>query len=219
VFVTFEGIEGSGKSTQVARLAGRLRAAGVDPLVTREPGGTPLGRRLREVLLGAAAGAGPPADPLVEALLMVADRREHVARVIVPALAAGRIVLCDRYDDSTLAYQGGGSGVDPATLAWLNHLATGGLAPRLTLLLDLPVETALARMRARAGAGAPDRFEGEAAAFHERVRSTYRALAAARPERWAMIDAARDPDAVFADVCARFDEARAKAQAPAAGQA
>lgn len=206
-FITFEGIEGSGKSTQLARLAVALRGLGHDPLVTREPGGTALGRTLRSALLAPSAGARA-ASPLTEAILMVADRHEHVAQVIAPARAAGRIVLCDRHADSTVAYQGGGSGVDRATLVALNAIATGALAPDLTLLFDLPVERALARMADRAGraGAAPDRFEAETVAFHDRVRGAYLELAAAQPRRIVVIDAARSPDDVFADVSARVAE-------------
>ena len=206
VFITFEGIEGSGKSTQLARLAAILRARGLDPLVTREPGGTPLGRALREALL-APGDEAPARSPLTEALLMVADRHEHVACVIAPALAARRVVLCDRHADSTLAYQGGGSGVALATLSALNDMATGSTRPGLTLLFDLPVEAALARMKDRAGrAGAtPDRFEAETLAFHQRVRQAYLDLAAAEPARIVVIAAERPVEAVFADVLAAVE--------------
>lgn len=203
-FVTFEGIEGSGKSTQLDRLARALRDGGLDPLVTREPGGTALGRALRAALLDPAPAARAR-SPLTEALLMVADRHEHVARVIAPALAAGRVVLCDRHADSTLAYQGGGSGVDLATLRTLNAIAVGTTRPARTLLFDVPVERALARMAERAGraGAAADRFEAETVAFHERVRRAYLDLAAAEPARFVVLDASRPADEVFADVRAR----------------
>lgn len=206
-FITFEGVEGSGKSTQLDRLEAHLRERGLPTQVTREPGGTPLGRALREALLAPGADARAR-SPLTEALLMVADRHEHVARVIAPALAEGRIVLCDRHADSTLAYQGGGSGIALETLRALNAIAVGETRPALTLLFDLPVEAALARMAARAGrAGAgPDRFEAETVAFHERVRRTYLELAAAEPGRIVVIDALRPADDVFVDVQRRFDE-------------
>lgn len=197
-FITFEGIEGSGKSTQMARLEELLRGRGQDPLVTREPGGTPLGRTLRAALLAPEAGARAR-SALTEALLMAADRHEHVATVIGPALAAGRIVLCDRHADSTLAYQGGGSGVGTSTLRALNAIAVGATRPALTLLFDLPVELALARMAERSDRAnaAVDRFEAETLAFHERVRRAYLDLAAAEPERIVVIDAARPADDVF----------------------
>jgi dTMP kinase len=210
VFLTFEGIEGSGKSTQVARLAKALAGDSCDHLVTREPGGTPLGQRLREVLL---AGDARARDPLTEALLMVADRAEHVARVILPALDDGTHVLCDRHADSTLAYQGGGSGVARDTLVRLNRIATRGLVPDLTLLYDLDPGIALERMRARTG-GAADRFEAEALAFHQRVRAAYLELARDEPLRFAVIDAARPADEVFADTRARAQAVLGRALAP-----
>jgi len=192
LFVTFEGIEGTGKSTQVALCAERLRARGLEIVVTREPGGTPLGESLRALLLARRAGAS---DPVVETLLMVADRAEHVRAVIRPALAAGRVVLCDRHADATVAYQGGGSGVDRTRISELNRLATGRLAPDLTVLLDLAPAHALERLRARA---ALDRFESEPVAFFERVRETYLDLARAEPERWLVL-AAESPSAELAD--------------------
>jgi dTMP kinase len=206
VFVPLEGIEGSGKSTQMARLAARLRERGLEPVVTREPGGTALGRTLRQALLAPEAEARAR-SPLTEALLMVADRHEHVSRVVAPALAAGRVVLCDRHADSTLAYQGGGSGLSLDVLGALNYIAVGTVHPDLTLLLDLPVEAALARMAARAGraGAASDRFEAETVAFHERVRRTYLELAAEEPGRIAVIDAGRPEDAVFEDAWRRVE--------------
>jgi dTMP kinase len=198
-FVTFEGIEGSGKSTQVARLAQWLEDRACPPVITREPGGTPLGRRLREVLLQGDAG-----EPLTEAMLMAADRAEHVASVIRPALAEGRHVLCDRHADSTLAYQGGGSGVAKDLLVALNRVAVQGLVPDMTLLFDLEPTVALARMRARTG-GAADRFEAESLAFHERVRAAYLELARAEPGRFRVIDAGKGADAVQADARAALE--------------
>jgi len=198
-FITFEGIEGSGKSTQVARLAEWLATRGCKPVVTREPGGTPLGRKLRDALL-----KGDVEDALTEAMLMTADRAEHVARVILPALDRGDHVLCDRHADSTLAYQGGGSGVARDVLETLNRVATRGLVPDLTLLYDVDPKVALARMHARTGGNA-DRFEAESLAFHERVRAAYLELAQREPARFAVIDAARPPDEVFADGRARIE--------------
>lgn len=188
LFVTFEGGEGSGKSTQVARLAARLRASGLDPLVTREPGGTPVGEGIRALLLDHERRPAP----LTEALLMVAARAQLAATVLRPALAAGRIVLCDRYGDSTLAYQGGGRGLDHAMLAGWNREATGGLVPALTLLFDLPVATGLERRHTAAGAA--NRLDREPAEFHERVRARYLELATAEPERWRVLDAAVGAD-------------------------
>ncbi len=188
LFVTFEGGEGSGKSTQVARLAARLRARGFEPVLTREPGGTPLAEGIRALLLDPARHCGP----MSEALLMEAARADVVTHVVRPALAAGRVVLCDRYDDSTLAYQGGGRGLDAGLLATLNRAATGGLLPDLTLLYDIPPELGLAR-RERA-AGDTNRLDREPAEFHARVRRRYLELAATAPERWVVLDAAAGPD-------------------------
>ncbi len=188
LFVTFEGGEGSGKSTQIARLAARLEAAGIAPLRTREPGGTPLAERVRDVLLD--PGGAP--EPLAEALLMEAARADLVARVLRPALAAGRVILCDRYDDSTLAYQGAGRGLDPDMLATLNRIATGGLVPDLTLLYDIDPGRGLER---RSGSGREmNRLDRESRAFHERVRARFLELAAARPERFVVLDAT-EPEA------------------------
>ena len=194
LFVTFEGGEGSGKSTQVTRLADRLRAAGLDPLVTREPGGTPLAEGIRALLLDPARAPGA----LAEALLMVAARADLVSTTLRPALAAGRVVLCDRYGDSTLAYQGGGRGLDPAQLAAWNRAATGGLVPDLTLLFDVSPELGLAR-RANA-AGTPNRLDLESAAFHARVRERYLELARAEPARFVVLDASRDPATLESEV-------------------
>jgi dTMP kinase len=184
LFVTFEGIEGTGKSTQVALCAERLRRRGLRPLVTREPGGTPLGESLRALLL---ARRDSGSDPLVETLLMVADRAEHVRTVIRPALGEGRIVLCDRHADATVAYQGGGSGVDLAKIVEWNRLATGSLVPDLTVLLDL--SPAHARERLEARAKTLDRFESEPIAFFERARKTYLDLARQEPGRWIVLPA------------------------------
>jgi dTMP kinase len=188
LFVSFEGGEGSGKSTQIERLAARLREQGLDPLRTREPGGTPLGERVREVLLDRTL---EPA-PVTEALLMEAARAEIVARVIGPALDAGKIVLCDRFIHSTLAYQGGGRGLDPALLESLNRVATGGLTPDLVLLFDVDPAVGLSR-RERAG-GAPNRLDRESLEFHQRVRNRYLELARREPERFLVLDASRSPD-------------------------
>ena len=188
LFVTFEGGEGSGKSTQLARLAARLRARGLEPVPTREPGGTPLAEGIRDLLLDPARRPGA----VSEALLMEAARADLVAHVVRPALAAGRVVLCDRYDDSTLAYQGGGRGLDAGLLATLNRAATGGLVPDLTLLYDVPPELGLARRES--AAGDTNRLDREPTEFHARVRRRYLELAAAAPERWVVLDGAAPPD-------------------------
>lgn len=194
LFVSFEGGEGSGKSTQIARLAARLRSMGLDPLVVREPGGTPVGEGIRALLLDHERRP----TPLTEALLMVASRAQLAATILQPALDAGRIVLCDRYGDSTLAYQGGGRGLDAAMLAEWNRAATGGLVPALTVLFDVP--TALGLDRRRAAAGATNRLDREPSEFHERVRRRYLELAAAEPGRWTVLDATVGTDELEARV-------------------
>ncbi len=182
MFITFEGGEGSGKTTQVRLLEERLRGLGYRVVVTREPGGTPLGERLRALLLD----VNTQVEPRAELLLYAADRAQHVAAVVRPALAAGVIVISDRYADSALAYQGYGRGLDLAALRHIMAFATDGLQPDLTFFLDLDPQQGLARC---AQAGKADRFEAQALAFHQRVREGYFALIAAEPERWARIDA------------------------------
>lgn len=194
LFVTFEGGEGSGKSTQLALLADRLRMAGKNPLVVREPGGTPLAESIRALLLDSSEEPGA----VTEALLMVAARSDLVATRLRPALEAGRVVLCDRYTDSTLAYQGGGRGLDAARLADWNRAATGGLVPDLTLLFDLPPSVGLAR-RAEA-AGTPNRLDLESEAFHARVRERYLELARAERARFVVLDATLEQDTLAARV-------------------
>jgi dTMP kinase len=196
LFVTFEGGEGSGKSTQLARLAARLGEGGLDPLVTREPGGTPVAEGIRALLLDPALEPGAVA----EALLMEAARAELVATVIRPALAAGRLVLCDRYADSTLAYQGAGRGLDLGVLAEWNRIATGGLAPDLTLLFDL--DPAVGLSRREVAAGIPNRLDRESLGFHTRVRAQYLALARAEPGRFVVVAAAQAPQAIEAQAWA-----------------
>ncbi len=199
LFVTFEGGEGSGKSTQIERLAARLAARGLDPLRVREPGGTPLGEGVRALLLD----PGPVPAPMTEALLLEAARAELVEAVIRPALASGRVVLCDRYDDSTLAYQGAGRGLDDATLRALNRAATGGLRPHLTLLFDLDPETGLAR-RSRAP-GDTNRLDREPLEFHVRVRRRFLELARAEPGRWTVLDASDPAERLEARVWAAVE--------------
>ena len=193
-FVTIEGGEGTGKTTLLAALAERARSGGRDVVTCREPGGTALGERLRTALLG-ADGAAP--DPRAELLVFAAARAQLVAEVIRPALERGALVLCDRYADSTTAYQHHGRGLPRETVDAVNAAATGGLTPDLTLLLDLPADEGL-RRAGRAG----DYMEREALAFHERVRSGYAELAHMEPERWRLLEASKDAESV-ADVAWR----------------
>ena len=186
-FLTFEGIEGCGKTTQARRLA---RAIGPSALLTFEPGDTDLGRGIRALLLDVTT-RNMSAE--AEVLLFFADRAQHVTEVIRPGLAAGRVVISDRYADCSLAYQGYGRGIDLGLIRTLARASTGGLVPDLTLFVDVPVEVGLARVGKR---GAHDRLEGEVREFHERVREGYRALAAAEPARWATIDGQAAADEV-----------------------
>ncbi|WP_018410836.1 dTMP kinase [Methyloversatilis thermotolerans] len=187
-FITFEGMDGAGKSTQIARTADWLRSRGHAVLLTREPGGTPLGESLRALLLHEAMHAE------TEALLMFAARREHLAQVIEPALARGEWVLCDRFTDASFAYQGGGRGLTAERLGILEQWVHGDLKPGLTLLFDLPCEVA-ARRLATTGSD-PDRFEREQSAFFNRVRAAYLERARAEPARIRVLDASRPADGV-----------------------
>lgn len=190
-FITFEGGEGGGKSTQVKRVAAALEAAGHDVTVTREPGGAPGAEEIRKLIV---EGAPERWDGLTEALLLSAARREHVVRTIEPALAAGRWVISDRFADSTLAYQGYGRGLDRGVLEALRRLAVGALVPDLTVILDLPVELGLARAHQRRGHEL--RFEAMARDFHERLRQGFLAIAAAEPNRCVVIDASQPVETV-----------------------
>lgn len=183
-FITFEGVEGCGKSTQVRRLQQHLAKLGRDVLVTREPGGTPIAEAIREILLDCAHDR---MQPMTELLLYAAARAQHVAEVIAPALQAGRIVLCDRFADSTTAYQGAGRGVEPDSVAMVHRLATQGLWPDLTIVLDVPAEVGLARARAASGL---DRIENECIEFHQRVREGFLKLAKEEAQRVRVIDGA-----------------------------
>ncbi|MDT5158472.1 MAG: dTMP kinase [Acidobacteriota bacterium] len=185
-FITFEGIDGCGKSTQLRMLASELRLRGNEVVATREPGGTPLGTHIRTVLLDAEEKV----DPLAELLLYAADRAQHVLALVRPALDSGHIVLSDRYADATVAYQGAGRGFTDELVANLVALATGGLMPGLTLIFDLPVDESQRRQALRSRKGAKqDRLDAEDAAFHTRVRDAYLRIAAAEPERVRVIDA------------------------------
>ena len=196
-FITLEGIDGAGKSTHAAWLAQALIDRGRVVLATREPGGTPLGERLRDLLLR------EPMTHDTEALLMFAARREHLEHLIRPALARGDVVLCDRFTDATWAYQGGGHGVDAGFIAQLERHVHGDLAPDLTLLFDVPPGVSRERLDRNAAAGRElDKFERERAGFFERVRAAYLARAAAAPARFRVIDSARPLDAVRGDLAA-----------------
>ena len=192
-FITLEGIEGCGKSTLARELTTRLAAQGIAVRPTREPGGTPLAERLRDIVLERGSETLTPG---AETLLMFAARAVHVQNLIRPALARGEWVLCDRFTDATRAYQGGGRGIEPGIIDALAQLAHRDLVPDLTLLLDLPAEQGLARAQARGGAG--DRFEDERLAFFKRVRASYLALAAAEPQRFRILDATAAIDSVTA---------------------
>jgi dTMP kinase len=190
VFFAFEGGEGTGKTTQLKVLADALAERGYDVVLTHEPGDSPVGARLRELLLDPATDI----TAQTEALLYAADRAEHVAHVVAPALARGAVVITDRYMDSSISYQGFGRGLDLETVIRTSRWATGGLVPHLTLVLDLPVELGLRRARGRSGRA--DRLEAEAIDFHERVRAGFLQLAKSDPARYAVIDAAGAPDQV-----------------------
>jgi len=193
-FLTIEGIEGVGKSTQVARLSARLNERGIAHVVTREPGGTPLAERIREIVLENARGESLP--PTAELLLMFAARAVHLNNLVEPTLRAGRWVVCDRFIDATYAYQGGGRRLNVEHIRQLETMVVGARRPDLTVLLDAPVEQALERARQRNAGTAADRFESERAEFFERVRDTYRARAAAEPGRIAVVDASQSIDRV-----------------------
>jgi len=193
-FLTIEGIEGVGKSTQVARLSTGLNERGIAHVVTREPGGTPLAERIRAIVLDGARGESLP--PTAELLLMFAARAVHLANLVEPNLHAGRWVVCDRFIDATYAYQGGGRRLHVEHIRQLETMVLGARRPDLTVLLDAPVEQALERARQRNAGGAADRFESERAEFFERVRDAYRARAAAEPNRIAVVDASQSVDRV-----------------------
>lgn len=196
-FITFEGIDGAGKSTHIDALAEHLRSAGRQVVLTREPGGTPLAEQLRELLLHA------PMDPLTEALLVFGARRDHLAQVIEPALAQGRTVLCDRFTDASFAYQGGGRGFDATVLATLETWVQRELQPDLTFWFDLPAALAAER---RAAVRAPDRFEQQDLAFFERVRAGYEARWRAAPQRIVRIDAAASREQVRQQVLVTLEQ-------------
>jgi len=196
-FITFEGGEGAGKSTQAAMLALRLEALGLGVQLTREPGGSPGAEIIRHVLL---SGAAKPFGPAVEAMLFAAARDDHVQCTILPALKSGKWVICDRFADSTRVYQGILGHVDERLIKGLERVSIGDLAPDLTVILDTPVEIGLARVDSRRGEGAPDRFEAESVEFHHKLREAYLAVAAAEPGRCVVIDASAAKEEVAKQV-------------------
>ena len=196
-FLTVEGIEGVGKSTQVARLSQALSERGIAHVVTREPGGTPLAERIRDIVLNSRDEAVPP---MAELLLMFAARAVHLANHVEPNLRAGRWVVCDRFIDATYAYQGGGRGLRTDHIRQLESMVQGARRPDLTVLLDAPVEQALQRARQRNAGAVADRFESERAEFFERVRNAYRARAAAEPDRIAVIDASQSVEGIASHI-------------------
>jgi len=202
VLITVEGVEGSGKSTQCARLATHLGGRGLEVVRTSEPDGTPLGMRVRALF----EVQGPTPTPLTQTFLFMAARQEHVTRVIAPALARGAVVISDRYADATVAYQGYGQGMDVQTIRELNMLATGGVVPDLTLVLDLDPVDGMRRIRGRA----LDAFEKMDTAFHRRVREGYLEIARADKNRVVVLDADREPDALHADIVRAVDELLAR---------
>jgi dTMP kinase len=204
-FITFEGGEGAGKSTQIGRLKDRLEALGRPVLVTREPGGSPLAEEIRSFILG---GLAKPLGPFAEALMFAAARIDHLDKTIKPALKSGTIVLCDRFADSTRAYQGSSGAIDPSLIDNLERVTLAGTKPDLTFILDLPAEIGLARAgerRVRKGEGA-DRFEDEALSFHQALRQAFLAIAKAEPRRCAVIDADQPIDEVEAAIWATLRE-------------
>jgi len=196
LFISFEGIEGAGKSTQARRLAEALKDKGYDVVLTTEPGGTRIGQTIREVLLNPENKA---MDSVAELLLYAADRRQHLHELVRPALADGKVVITDRYSDSTRAYQGTARGLDLDLIEELDRIAAGGLKPGLTILLDMDVEDGLQRNR---HAGKSDRLELEALEFHKRVREGFHEIASAEPERVKLIRSDRPKDDVHADILA-----------------
>jgi dTMP kinase len=209
-FITFEGGEGTGKSTQAGLLAHKLESLGLGVLLTREPGGSPGAEIIRHVLL---SGAAKPLGADAEAMLFAAAREDHVSCTIEPALAAGKWVVCDRFADSTRVYQGALGQVDRRLIKGLERVSIGDLLPDLTLILDVPVDVALERRALRRGSAAPDRFEAENVEFHEKLREAFRALAADEPERCIIIDASVPRVQVAKDI---WDTVQAKLEPAAA---
>jgi thymidylate kinase len=200
--ITFEGVDGSGKTLQLQMVADYLAGRQVDFITTREPGGTALGRRIRDAILDPESSG---VEPLAELLLYAADRAQHVRKVIHPSLARGAVVLSDRFFDATTAFQGYGRKFDLELIAHLNELATGGIKPDLTLIFDLEVDDALSRVKHRSHVTNPDRLDSEPREFHESVRKGYLEIAAREPDRIVVIEAGSTPKIVFEQVIATVD--------------
>jgi len=209
-FITFEGGEGTGKSTQASLLAERLRGYGLGVVVTREPGGSPGAEAIRHVVL---SGAAQPLGSHAEAILFAAARDDHVSQLIRPALDAGRWVICDRFADSTRIYQGVLGNVDPRVISSLERITVGDTKPDVTVILDVPTELGLERASSRRGRGSTDRFEAETLEFHDKLREAYRELAEREPDRCVLIDAGGEAstvaDAVWAVINRRLDPSSA----------
>jgi dTMP kinase len=203
MFITLEGIEGSGKTTQVKHIVAYLKTKGYDCVVTREPGATKIGKKIRSILLDPAS---QDLDPLAELLLYIADRVQHVKELITPALSAGKAVICDRFFDATVVYQGYARGLDIGLINRMHHLILEGLKPDITILLDLAPEIGLSRawqqIENGKRAGRETRFEEEALSFHQKVRAGYLELASLEPDRFRIIDASQDEDQVRKDIIA-----------------
>jgi len=199
-FITVEGVEGVGKTTNVGLICRWLEEHGIPFIATREPGGTVYGEKIRHLLLDVSNG---PLDPMAELLLVFAARAQHLAEKILPALRQGQWVVCDRFTDATFAYQGGGRGIDQTSIAALENLVQGDLRPDLTILLDIPPAIGMERVRQR---GERDRFERERLAFFERTRAVYVARIAEQPQRYRQIDAARPLDVIQREICQVLDD-------------
>jgi len=219
IFITFEGIEGSGKSTQISLLADHLSEQGIPFISTREPGGSNIGKKIRKLLLSTE---NTEITSRAELLLYAADRAQHVEQVVKPALTEGKVVLCDRFSDATIAYQGYARGLDLELIHNLNSLATGGIKPDLTYLIDCPVETGIGRARKRGEAEGSDemRFEKEALSFHTKVLEGYKEIARNEPERVSVIDGTMQINAIHNSIIELFSKKYARAtisQEPLAG--
>lgn len=202
LFITFEGGEGAGKSTQIALLAKHLRAGGFDPVITREPGGSPGAEAIRYVIL---SGNAENYGPAMEALLFAAARADHVDQLIRPALEEGRVVLCDRFIDSSRAYQGVTGNLDSAYMSAVERIAIDGIMPDMTIILDIPAEKGLSRAGKRRGNETADRFEKEDIAVHEARRQAFLTIAEAEPRRCKVIDADRPQDAIASEIASEID--------------